>query len=268
MKALLSLVSVAAIASGVAHAQIPVTDVANTVQDAANQVINLAEYVQMVSNQVEQINTMTQELQQVTAYVQAFGDPSSILELTGVNELVSSLQQSGVGQTYAAVRQLADGAEALTDNGQGLYQQIGQTFTLPSNGEVPRAADFYRKFDAVAKAGANYSAVYEDAVDRRQALKGQLATTTQQLQSASTDAETQKLTGVIAGQAAQLEAIDNDVIHAASLAEVQDIENRNDAEKQRQARIEEQQAEFSEAAANYGTAFQLSNEPPAFGGRR
>ena len=268
MKHLLLLTISVGISTCSATAQIPVTDVANTVQDAANQVVNLAEYVQMVTNQVQQINTMTRELQQVTAYVQAFGDPSKILELTGVNELVTSLQESGVGQTYAAVRQLADGAEALADNGQGLYRQIGQTFTLPSNVRVPRAADLYKKFDAVAKAGTNYSAVYQDAVDRRQVLKGQIATTTQQLQAASTDAETQKLTGVIAGQAAQLQAIDNDVIYAASLAEVQDIENRNDAEKQKQARLEEQQAEFSEAAASYGAAFQLSSEAPAFGGRK
>ncbi len=268
MRIFLSLTLAIAVVTGSATAQIPVTDVANTVQDAANQVVNLAEYVQMVNNQVQQINVMTQELQQVTAYVKAFGDPSQILELTGVNELVTSLQQSGVGQTYAAVRQLADGAEALVDNGQGLYRQIGETITLPSNVQIPRSAEIYKKFDALAKAGSNYSDVYQDSTDRRNVLKGQIATTTQQLQAASTDAETQKLTGVLAGQAAQLQAIDNDVIYAASLAEVQDIENRNDAEKQKQARLEEQQSEFSEAATSYGVVFQISSEAPAFGASR
>lgn len=251
-----------------AHAQIPVTDVANTLQDAANEVINLAEYVQMVSNQVQQLNTMTQELQQVTAYVQAFGDPSAILSLVGVDELISSLNESGIGQTYAAVRELSDGVQALSANGQGLYRQIGEAIELPSGVKVPRAADLYRKFDAVSRASDNYSDVYEDALERRKVLKGQLASTTQQLQAASTDAETQKLNGVIAGQAAQLESIDREVAFAATQAAVQDIENRSDAEKQRQAHLEEQQAEFSEAASNYSKAFQLSAEAPSFGGKK
>ena len=251
-----------------AHAQIPVTDIANTVQDAANQVVNLAEYVQMVNNQVQQLNTMTQELQQVTAYVQAFGDPSTILNLVGVDELISSLNESGIGQTYAAVRELSDGVQALSANGQGLYRQIGDAVELPSGAKVPRAADLYRKFDAVSRASDNYSTVYDDALERRAALKGQLASTTQQLQAASTDAETQKLNGVIAGQAAQLEAIDREVAFAATQAAVQDIENRSDAEKQRQAHLEEQQAEFSEATSNYSTTFQLSAEAPSFNGRK
>lgn len=251
-----------------ADAQIPVTDVANTVQDAANQVVNLAEYVEMVSNQVQQINSMTQQLQQVTAYVKAFGDPSQILDLVGVNDLISSLNESGIGQTYATVRDLSDGVQALSANGQGLYRQIGSSFELPSGATIPRAPDLYRKFDAVSRASDNYSAVYDDALERRQALKGQIASTTQQLQSATTDAETQKLNGVIAGQAAQLEAIDREVTFAATQAAVQDVENRSDAEKQRQAHLEEQQAEFSEAASKYSTTFQLSAEAPSFNGNK
>jgi len=44
-------------------------------------------------------------------------------------------------------------------------------------------------------------------MQRRQALKGQIAATIDQLQAATTDAETQKLQGVLTGQAAQLQAI-------------------------------------------------------------
>lgn len=247
-----------------ARAQIPVTDVGNIVQDAANEVVNLAEYVEMVSNQVQQLNSMTQQLQQVTAYVKAFGDPSQILSLVGADELINSLNESGVGQTYAAVRDLSDGVQALTANGQGLYRQIGSSFELPSGTKLPRAVDLYRKFDAVSRASDNYSAVYDDALDRRKVLKGQIASTTQQLQASSTDAETQKLNGVIAGQAAQLEAIDREVAFAATQAAVQDVENRSDAEKQKQAHLEEQQAEFSEATSKYSTTFQLSAEAPSF----
>jgi hypothetical protein len=85
-----------------ARAQLIVEDVASIAQDAVDQIVDLAKYVEMVNNQVQQINTMTQELQQVTAYVQAYGDPSQLLNIIGANELIDSLQQSGIGQTLGA----------------------------------------------------------------------------------------------------------------------------------------------------------------------
>ena len=100
-------------------AQIPVTDVANTVQDATNQVVNLAEYVQMVNNQVQQIETLGQQLQQVTAYVTAFGDPASLLKITGADELISGLGRTGVGQTIGPLQPLANGTTALLDTSNG-----------------------------------------------------------------------------------------------------------------------------------------------------
>ncbi len=247
-------------------AQIPVTDVANTVQDATNQVVNLAEYVQMVNNQVQQIETLGQQLQQVTAYVTAFGDPASLLKIVGADELISGLGRTGVGQTIGSLQQLADGTTALLDNSNGLYERVGETFTLPTNVKVPRAADLYRKFDAIGRVTTNYAGVYDDIAAQRKVFKGQLADTTRQLQSSTTDAETQKLEGVVTGQAAQLHSLDNEVITAAAQVSVQDVANRNDVEKQKQARAEEQKAEFSEATSNYTKSFHLSAEPARFGG--
>ena len=89
------------------HAQLIVEDVASIAQDAVNQVVDLAKYVEMVNNQVQQINTMTQELQQTVAYVKAFGDPATLLEIAGVNELMSELDSSGIGQTLSEIRQTA-----------------------------------------------------------------------------------------------------------------------------------------------------------------
>lgn len=266
MKTLTLIATVIALTTLRLSAQIPVTDVANTVQDAANQVVNLAEYVQMVNNQVQQITTLEQQLQQVTAYVTAFGDPASLLKITGADELITGLGRSGVGQTIGSLQQLANGTTALLDNSNGLYEKVGETFTLPTNVQIPRAADRYRKFDAIGRVTSNYATVYDDIATRRQALKGELADSTRQLQASTTDAETQKLGGVVTGQAAQIQSLDTEVITAAAQVNVQDVANRNDEEKQKQARAEEQQAEFSEAAANYTKSFHLSAEPAHFGG--
>ena len=100
-----------------ARAQLVVEDPAAIAQSAINQATDLAKYVQMVENQVQQIETMTQELNQVTSYVKAFGDPSQLLNITGANQLTSSLRQSGVGQGLSTLQQSASVIQSLGSNG-------------------------------------------------------------------------------------------------------------------------------------------------------
>ena len=234
-----------------ARSQVIVEDVASIAQDAINQVVDLGKYVEMVNNQVQQINTMTQELQQTVAYVKAFGDPSQLLEITGVNELMSELDLKGVAQTLGEIRQTASGIQSLKNNATGLYQSITD-FSF-SGTSVPRPEQFYRPFAALENAADNYTAVYDDVMQRRQTLKGQMVSTLDRLQSSTTDAETQKLQGVVTAQAAQLHALDQEIANAASQAVVQDISNRNDERKQQQARNEEIAADRHDAMKKYGT---------------
>ena len=250
-KLILITITAFAIALPSARAQLVVEDVVHIAQDAVNQVVDLAKYVEMVNNQVQQINTMTQELQQTAAYVKAFGDPSQLLNIVGVNELVSDLQQSGVGQTLGALQQTASGIQSLQNNAAGLYQTI--TNVSLSGIQVPRVTDIYKPFGALEKSTSNYTTVYDDVMQRRQALKGQMVGTIDQLQSATTDAETQKLQGVLTGQSAQLQATDQEIVNATSQAVVQDIANRNDEQKQQQAHNEEIAADRHDAFKKFGT---------------
>ena len=147
----------------------------------------------------------------------------------------------------------------------GLVQQsIGETFTTPGGYELPRAEELYRKFAASQRATRNFESVYDDVSQRRGVLKGRIAETTQQLQASTSDAETQKLTGVITGYNAELAAIDKEVDGALAESLVLDIQNREDREKQEQARKEERMAEFSEAMSNYSKTFRIDDAPPAF----
>ena len=234
-----------------ARAQLIVEDVAHIAQDAMNQVVDLAKYAEMVSNQVKQITTMTQELQQTVAYVKAFGDPSQLLNITGANELALGLRQSDVAQSLGALRQSASGITSLQNNASGLYQPI--TNNSLSGTQVSRATDIYKPFGALENASSNYTAVYDDAMQRRKALKSQMAATIDQLQSATTDAETQKLQAVLTGQSAQLQAIDHEIAAAASQTSVQDITNRNDGQKQQKAQNEEIAADRHDAFTKFGT---------------
>jgi hypothetical protein len=245
-------------------AQVVVIDPTAIAHNQANHIVDLAKYVEMVNNQLKQITTMTQELQQVTAYVKAFGDPSSLLNITGANQLISSLKQTGVGETISQLQQAANGFQALQYTGNGLYTNLGSTFTTPGAVRLPRAEEFYRKYGAIQQSSQNFQGVTNDVLARRANLRNQIASTTSQLQAATTDAETQKLTGVLVGYNAELATVDHEIDSAAGQVLTQDAENRADKERDDQARREERQAQIEESFRRYGEVFQLETAPPTF----
>lgn len=247
-----------------AHAQWIVYDPTLHTQEILDQAQNLAKYVEMVNNQVQQINTLTSQLKELEQYNKAFGDPSKLLQITGVNALVQDLRHTTVGQTITALQDTADGVEALKNNVNGLYHNVGETFTTPSGQQVVRVAVEYRPNAAIDRTAQNYTNVFADVQRRRVVLKAQIAETTEKLQSATTDAEVQKLNGVLTGLNAALAATDKEVDQALSLTLVQQAQNQNDRDKQARARNEEQQAEFGESLQNYRDTFKLSNERPHF----
>jgi hypothetical protein len=106
--------------------------------------------------------------------------------------------------------------------------------------------------------------VSKDAAARRVALKAEIARTTDALKAAQTDAEVQKLTGVLVGLSAALDGTDHEVSQATASAMVQDIANRADAQRQVEAKKEQQHAEFTEAVDKYGKTFRLMNAPVKF----
>ncbi|TLD71327.1 hypothetical protein FEM03_07290 [Phragmitibacter flavus] len=225
-----------------AQSQVIVEDPIAIAQNAIQHTIDLAKYVEMISNQIEQINLLTSQLEQITAYVTAFGDPATLLQITGADQIIGQLQQSQVGQLLGELQQTASGIESLHNNADGLYQTI-ENISI-SGVEIPRAEDLYRKFGALENTTANYQMVHEEAVARIQSLKQEISSTTTALQSATTDAQVQKLHGVLASQNAQLAALQGEVQNATSQVLVQDTLNRNDDEKQSQAQREKDAAEW------------------------
>ncbi len=245
-------------------AQVVVIDPAQIANNQANHIVDLAKYVEMVNNQLKQITTMTQELQQVTAYVKAFGDPSGLLNITGANQLISSLKQTGVGQTIGQLQQAANGIQALEYTANGLYTNLGSTFTTPGGVQLPRAEELYRKYGAIQQSSQNFQGVTTDVLARRANLRNQIASATTQLQAATTDAETQKLTGVLVGYNAELATVDHEIDNASGQVLTQDAENRADKERDDQARREQRQAQIEESFRRYGEVFQLETTPPTF----
>jgi uncharacterized phage infection (PIP) family protein YhgE len=264
MKTIRLLTLASFLAAANAYAQWVVYDPTVHTQQIVDQAQNIAKYVEMINNQIEQINTLTSQLQELEKYNEAFGNPARLLDIAGVNGLVRDLRRTELGQTIEQVRRLTQGTDAFNYDAGGIYHSIGRTFRTPSGTEVEREEKIYRDNAAVQRSTQNYTNVVGDVRERRTALKDQIAVTTQKLQSATTASEVQKLTGVLIGLNGALAATDKELDYALSLSIVQEVENRNDTERQVKARTEEQKAEFTETLDNYRTTFRPLTEVSRF----
>ena len=257
----LTLVTVGLAAS--ARAQWIVYDPTVNMQQIISQAENIAKYIQMIENQVQQIQTLTDQLNEFKHYEDLFGDPKAVV-LNTVQPLVTDLRKTELGQTLTALEGAVDAGQAMLYDANGLFSSIGTTFTTPNGATVTRREAPYLPVAAVQKTTDNFLSVSTDATARRVALKEEIARTTTALKNATTDAEVQKLTGVLIGLNAALNNTDYEINQATASALVQDVANRNEAQRQIEAKKEQQHAEFTEAVQKYGQTFRLMNAPTAF----
>ncbi len=263
MKKLIAIIAVALPLAFSARAQWIVYDPAMHSQQIIDEAQDIAKYIQMIENQVQQIQTLDSQLTEFKNYEAVFGNPSQVV-LSMVPALDSDLQSLEPGLNLENLVANADGSAAMTYNDGGIYATVGVSFQTPGGQTIQRPADQYKPFAAVINSASNYVTVADNAAQRRATIKDQIAQTTQQLQNATTDAEVQKLHGVLTSLNGDLASTDDEVNQAASSAMVQDIQNRNDQQKQQQALTEQQNAEFEEATSNYVATFQLLAEPTQF----
>lgn len=263
MKKIIAILGFALSLGFSARAQWIVYDPTSNIQQILDQAENIAKYVQMIDNQVQQIQSLTDQLNEFKNYESLFGDPKKVA-LSMVPALASDLQQTEPGKNLEDLLSIADGNYALTYNDSGLYATVGTSFQTPGGQTIQRPANVFKPFAAINRTADNYVAVADDAAKRRAAIKDQIAKTTEQLKNATTDAEVQKLQGVLSGLNADLASTDAEVNQAVGSALVQDIQNHNDQQKQQQALLEQKNAEFHEAVSNYTTTFSLLNQPVTF----
>ncbi len=263
MKKLIAIMTVALPLAFSARAQWIVYDPTVNIEQIVSQAEDIAKYVQMIDNQVQQIQTLGDQLSEFKNYESLFGNPSQVV-LSMVAPLAADLKSLEPGLNLENLVANADGNYALTYNDSGIYATVGVSFQTPRGQTVQRPADQYKPFAAINNAANNYVTVADNAAQRRATIKDQIAQTTQQLQNATTDAEVQKLHGVLTSLNADLASTDDEVNQAATSAMVQDIQNRNDQQKQLQALTEQQNAEFEESVSNYAAKFQLLNAPTVF----
>ena len=218
----------------------------------------------MINNQVQQIQTLTDQLNEFKHYEDLFGDPKAVL-LSTVQPLIDDLRKTELGQTLTTLESTVNAGQAMLYNASGLFNSIGTTFTTPNGQTVTRREAPYLPVAAVQKTTDNYP-VRLHRRDRppRRVERSNRRDDRRSSRAATTDAEVQKLTGVLIGLSSALNNTDYEINQATASALVQDVANRNDAQRQIEAKKEQQHAEFTEAVQKYGQTFRLMNAPTAF----
>lgn len=213
----LRLLSVA-VASGVGlvgpvRAQWAVFDAANLNQSVAN----YAKMVEQIARQGEQIANQVRQIQQMEERLKRMGNMADFKSVAGLPDLRLDLNLPTRIRVWAS--QAANGRGVFGDTRDGAYVAISSEFPDFDGGTVTRMPEPYEAAgQAVAKVD-EFKEVQADVYTRREQLKAAIGKTTDALQAAETEAEVNKLKGVLNAQYSQLAALDSEV--ALSAAEIQ-----------------------------------------------
>lgn len=235
-------------------AQWIVNDPVNTAVNSAVQAGQAANHIEVLRQWAAQLENLNRQLRQLEEQLavqrrirEVIGDPQSagaqiLLRDLGMDDLARTY-----GETLQAARRLSSAINSLRRTADGIYREIDDRTVLGRR--FARNELLYRRYAVVDRQADNLAEVHATTETRRAALLADLALTLEQLRSASTQAETDKLNATIAalnGQLADLDARRRDEADKLVAAQVQ---NENQAAKERQDFLEKQQAEERDSLA-------------------
>jgi uncharacterized phage infection (PIP) family protein YhgE len=196
---------------------------------------DITKYTTMIQKQVEQINQLTNIISQDIEQLRRFGNPDTYVNMLGLNELFAEVNnlRSGVGKTVSDFSSVANGIAALKYTGQGLYQDLS---TLPDRfgQSMSYNTQSFKKYGVLQDMNDDYNRQLSDVNRSFNQLENDLRDTAEQLNSAGTLVETQKLQSKLQALQGALESNLNRASLAALKVLVQSEVNRND-----QARVQE-----------------------------
>lgn len=216
--------------------------------------------VAAVAQAYEQFLIAKEQLNHAITELERLGDPKAI-KTPSAQALLQSLALKGEGVTLADLQAAATGLAGTQFDANGIFRPPQETLQTADGRILPRVVEEYRKFDAVNQSIMALEEVMQDTETRRQSIRQQIQLSLKQLQLAPTIAEVQKLQAVLAGQNAELGAIDRERDAALGRVVAQQVQNQTDAVRQQQARRENVEAGMQQATEKLGTALEVDSSP-------
>jgi uncharacterized protein YukE len=227
---------------------------------------DVSKYTAMIQKQVEQINQLTNIINQDVEQLRRFGNPNTYINMLGLDDFLNEVNKvkSGAGRTVEEFRQTANGIAALKNTGKGLYDDFSE---MPDKfgREVQYSAETFKRFGVVQDMYEDFNNQLGGVNESVGRLESELANTANQINSAGSLVETEKLK-------AKLQAVEgavNTSMQRATLAAlkilVQGESNRNDQaraqEVVRQRKVQEMRTENQQLYMLGGTLLGPSRTP-------
>lgn len=237
MKTLFSLLLFATAGIAPGFAQWVVLDVAGLQQS----IINYSAMTEQIANQATQISNQVQQIKQFETQLQRIGDMASVRSLVGFAQFRADLSLPTQVKKWADGLAHVDGHSLFGDTRGGIFLEINAQFPDFDGVSIDRDAQVFKEANAMTVTVDEFKAVQSDVYTRREDLKRAIASTSEALQAATTEAEEQKLQAVLNAQYGQLSAVDAEVamsaaqvqVKAAEATAMNNAQNEADAEARR-----------------------------------
>jgi DNA-binding ferritin-like protein len=247
----------------------PIHTVLNILQQVVGQVKqelqhaeDIAKYAEMIQKQVQQIQQLTTMINQNVEQLRRIGDPNTYINMLGLDTLLNEMSRlkQGLGATMADFQQTVDGIAALKETTNGLYQDISK---MPDRfgKAVQYDANSFKRFGIVQDMYKSFNSEVEQTNHSLTILQQEKQSALQQLNSAVSLIEVQKLTGKLHSIESAIQDIINRTNIAAQKVLVQYAANQNDQARMEQAilqqRLQEVEEENRQMQENAGRMIQL-----------
>jgi hypothetical protein len=237
--------------------------IAATLQDAAEHAEVLQEWQQQYEQLTRQIETMTDQLNVQTTIKEWTGNPGTVLlpslDVLGVEDFMDDLNH---GIPWTTIIDEASGTESLNETHGGLYVQV-KTETVTGE-SVTVKDDTLKPYAVVDDQYTNYVTASDEIDARLQELQENQALTLEELKSATTDAEVQKLSAIVNAQNGQIALLISEREKQYQQYAALKALNENQAEKEKTVSVQAQlkdQHDAYRSLSDYLKSITTTTEP-------
>ena len=221
------------------------------VRQEAQHTEDITKYTTMIQKQLQQINQLANIINQNVEQLRRFGNSDTYVNMLGLDDLFEEVNKmrAGVGRTVEDFTETANGIAALKYTGRGLYQDLSE---VPDKfgQKVQYETERLKKFGVVQDMYEDYNNQLSAVNQSFARLEGEVHSTAQQIDTAGSLVETEKLKAKLHAVQGTLDAHLQRATLAALKILVQAESNRNDharaQEASRQRRIQEMSTENQE----------------------
>jgi hypothetical protein len=214
--------------------------------------------------QIEQTLKLTEQIRQLDSYLERFGDPSSIKDLEGFDELYRQLNAASVLKLPELNREDLHTDEVFRPLASNIGQNLQKEIIVDGKVEATRDGEIYAPEVAERRTQEDYQQVRASVLTRREVLRTSIAGTTKQIQQASTASEVQKLGLVLTGLQTELHATDRELDFAAKDMQARVLANATEREIMRKAAVEEERARLRVGIRKDAEIYKLFTTPIRF----